>query len=58
MTKQAKVNVQRRKNGKKRLLFLIFIDICLIFLSLTTNNQYFVNKLYKVGISTNDVSKF
>ena len=67
ITKQGKVNVQRKANGTKRLCcfdfprhicIFVYIYVFFFFFLLATNIQYFLNKLCKVCMNTNQVSKF
>ena len=66
ITKQGKVNLQRKANGTKRLLYFdfprhicifVYIYVFLLIL-LAANIQYFVNKLCKVCMRTNQDFKF
>ena len=69
ITKQGKVNVQRKANRKNDYDILIFLDIYVFlflymyyyyyyYLLLSANVQYFLNKICKAYVSTNQVSKF
>ena len=66
ITKQGKVNVQRKAKGKKRLWYSDFSrQICILvyiyaffLFSVTTDIQYFVNKFCEAPMSINQVLKF